>query len=240
MMTKNSDKKREQMIMLCMDDMVPQNHMLRLIDKAIDWTFIYELVEEKFCPDNGRPSMDPVMLIKIPFIQYLYGIKSMRQTIKEIEVNVAYRWFLGLDMLDPVPHFSTFGKNYTRRFKDTDLFEQIFAKILEDCMKFKLVDTDQIFVDSTHVKACANSKKMRKRVAHEQALWYEEKLQKGLKRRNAVPVIRKAAGSVKASINMFSPMQWKQLVINTSGSWDTAFIQGMNMTAGHSKHFMTR
>ena len=226
--------------MLCMDDMVPQNHMLRLIDKAIDWTFIYELVEEKFCPDNGRPSMDPVMLIKIPFIQYLYGIKSMRQTIKEIEVNVAYRWFLGLDMLDPVPHFSTFGKNYTRRFKDTDLFEQIFAKILEDCMKFKLVDTDQIFVDSTHVKACANSKKMRKRVAHEQALWYEEKLQKGLKRRNAVPVIRKAAGSVKASINMFSPMQWKQLVINTSGSWDTAFIQGMNMTAGHSKHFMTR
>mgnify|MGYP003435896666 CR=1 FL=1 len=167
MMTKNSDKKREQMIMLCMDDMVPKNHMLRLIDKAIDWTFIYELVEEKYCPDNGRPSMDPVMLIKIPFIQYLYGIKSMRQTIKEIEVNVAYRWFLGLDMLDPVPHFSTFGKNYTRRFKDTDLFEQIFAKILEDCMKFKLVDTDQIFVDSTHVKACANSKKMRKRVAHE-------------------------------------------------------------------------
>ena len=172
--------------MLCMDDMVPQNHMLRLIDKAIDWTFIYELVEEKYCPDNGRPSMDPVMLIKIPFIQYLYGIKSMRQTIKEIEVNVAYRWFLGLDMLDPVPHFSTFGKNYTRRFKDTDLFEQIFAKI------------------------------------------------------NAVPVIRKAAGSVKASINMFSPMQWKQLVINTAGSWDTAFIRGMNMTAGHSKHFMTR
>ena len=228
------------MIMLCMDDMVPQNHMLRLIDKAIDWTFIYELVEEKYCPDNGRPSMDPVMLIKIPFIQYLYGIKSMRQTIKEIEVNVAYRWFLGLDMLDPVPHFSTFGKNYTRRFKDTDLFEQIFAKILEDCMKFKLVDTDQIFVDSTHVKACANSKKMRKRVAHEQALWYEEKLQKGLKRRNAVPVIRKAAGSVKASINMFLPMQWNPLVINTSGSWDTAFIQGMNMTAGHSKHFMTR
>ena len=87
--------------------------------------------DEKYCPDNGRPSMDPVMLIKIPFIQYLYGIKSMRQTMKEIEVNVAYRWFLGLDMLDPVPHFSTFGKNYTRRFKDTDLFEHIFSKILE-------------------------------------------------------------------------------------------------------------
>ena len=152
MMTKNTDKKREQMMMFSMDDMVPQNHMLRLIDKAINWNFIYDLVEEKYCPDNGRPSMDPVMLIKIPFIQYLYGIKSMRQTMKEIEVNVAYRWFLGLDMLDPVPHFSTFGKNYTRRFKDTDLFEQIFSKILEDCMKYKLVNTEQIFVDATHVK----------------------------------------------------------------------------------------
>ena len=178
MMTRNADKKREQMLMFCMDDMVPQNHMLRLIDKAINWNFIYDLVEEKYCPDNGRPSMDPVMLIKIPFIQYLYGIKSMRQTMKEIEVNVAYRWFLGLDMMDPVPHFSTFGKNYTRRFKDTDLFEQIFSRILEECMKYKLVDTEHIFVDATHVKACANSKKMRKRVAHEQALWYEDELKK--------------------------------------------------------------
>ena len=178
MMTKNTDKKREQMMIFCMDDMVPQDHMLRLIDRAIDWSFIYELVEEKYCPDNGRPSMDPVMLIKIPFIQYLYGIKSMRQTIREIEVNVAYRWFLGLDMMDPVPHFSTFGKNYVRRFKDTDLFEQIFAKILEQCMKFHLVDTSHIFVDSTHVKACANSKKMRKQTAHEQTLWYEEELKK--------------------------------------------------------------
>ena len=79
MMTKNADTKREQIQMFCMDDMVPQNHMLRLIDKAINWNFIYELVEEKYSPDNERPSMDPVMLIKIPFIQYLYGIKSMRQ-----------------------------------------------------------------------------------------------------------------------------------------------------------------
>lgn len=122
MMTQNADKKREQVQFLCMDDMVPQDHLLRVIDKAINWNFIYNLVEDKYSQSNGRPSMDPVTLIKIPFIQYLYGIKSMRQTCKEIEVNVAYRWFLGLDMMDKVPHFSTFGKNYTRRFKDTDLF----------------------------------------------------------------------------------------------------------------------
>lgn len=161
-----------------MDDMVPQDHLLRIIDKAINWNFIYELVESRYSPDQGRPSMDPVMLIKIPFIQYLYGIRSMRQTIKEIEVNVAYRWFLGLDMMDKVPHFSTFGKNYTRRFKDTDLFEQIFCRILEECYKFKLIDPTEVFVDSTHVKARANSRKVQKKIAHQEALFYEELLKK--------------------------------------------------------------
>ncbi|MBQ8189602.1 MAG: IS1182 family transposase [Lachnospiraceae bacterium] len=178
MMTKDTEQKREQVQIVCMDDLVPQNHLLRIIDKAIDWRFIYGLVEDKYSPDFGRPSMDPVVLIKIPFIQYLYGIRSMRQTIKEIEVNVAYRWFLGLEMQEPVPHFSTFGKNYTRRFKDTDLFEQIFSHILMECYKFKLVDPTEVFVDATHVKARANNKKMQKRIAHEEALFYEEILKK--------------------------------------------------------------
>lgn len=177
-MTQNADKKRDQIQMFCMEDLIPEDHLLRLIDKAIDWNFIYNLVEDKYCHDNGRPSMDPVMLIKIPFIQYLYGIRSMRQTIKEIEVNVAYRWFLGLDMLDKVPHFSTFGKNYSRRFKDTDLFEQIFSHILEECYKFRLVDPTEVFVDATHVKARANGHKMRKRIAKQEALFYEDMLKK--------------------------------------------------------------
>ncbi len=178
MMTMDTEKKREQLQMICMDDLVPQSHLLRIIDKAIDWRFIYELVVDKYSPDFGRPSMDPVVLIKIPFIQYLYGIKSMRQTIKEIEVNVAYRWFLGFEMQEQVPHFSTFGKNYTRRFKDTDLFEQIFSHILMECYKFKLVDPREVFVDATHVKAHANNKKIQKRIAKEEALFYEKILRK--------------------------------------------------------------
>lgn len=122
--------------------------------------------------------MDPVMLIKLPFIQYLYGIRSMRQTVKEIEVNVAYRWFLGLEMMDKVPLFSTFGKNYTRRFKDSDLFEQIFSRILQKCYRFKLVDPSEVFADATHVKARANNKKMQKRIVHEEALFFEDLLKK--------------------------------------------------------------
>lgn len=172
MMSEENEKIRKQMQIVCIDDLVPQNHLLRVIDKAIDWSFIYDLVRDKYSSDTGRPSIDPVTLIKIPLIQYLYGIKSMRQTIKDIEVNMAYRWFLGLELYDPVPHFSTFGKNYTRRFKDTDIFEQIFQHILEECYKFKLVDPTEIFVDATHVKARANNRKMQKKIAHEEALFY--------------------------------------------------------------------
>ena len=178
MMTQENEKVRKQMQIVCIDDLVPQDHLLRIIDKAIDWKFIYELVEDKYSLDMGRPSLDPVTLIKIPLIQYLYGIKSMRQTIKEIEVNMAYRWFLGLELYDDVPHFTTFGKNYTRRFKDTDLFEQIFQHILEECYRFRLVDPSEIFVDATHVKARANNKKMQKRIAHEETLFYEQMLRK--------------------------------------------------------------
>ena len=178
MITEQNEKARKQIEFVCTDDLVPQDHLLRIIDKAIDWSFIYDLVRDKYSPDQGRPSIAPVTLIKIPLIQYLYGIKSMRQTIKEIEVNVAFRWFLGLELYDKVPHFSTFGKNYSRRFEGTDLFEQIFKHILEECYRFKLVDPTEVFVDATHVKARANNKKMQRRIAQQEALFYEEMLRK--------------------------------------------------------------
>ena len=92
-MISKTSKKNDQIQMVSIDQLVPKDHLLRKINSCIDFSFIYDLVEDKYCPDNGRPSIDPVTLIKIPLIQYMYGIKSMRQTIKEIEVNMAYRWF---------------------------------------------------------------------------------------------------------------------------------------------------
>ena len=176
MMTREADKKREQMMFFSMDDMVPKDHLLRLIEQSIDFSFIYGLVEDRYCADNGRPSIDPVMLIKIQLIQCLYGIRSMRQTIKDIEVNVAYRWFLGLSMLDEVPHFTTFGKNYTRRFKGTDLYERIFERVLYECMSCGFVDMSTVFIDSTHIKAAANNKKFIKAEAEKTARFYESAL----------------------------------------------------------------
>lgn len=178
MLQKNHDKKREQIQFVSTDMLVPENHLLRDIDKYIDFSFIYELVEETYSPDFGRPSLDPVMLLKIPLLQALYGITSMRQTIREIEVNSAYRWFLGLDLTEPAPHFSTFGKNYKRRFEGTDLFEQIFTAILLQCAQRNLIDPRVLFIDATHIKASANKKKTVKVLAQQTAMFYEEELRK--------------------------------------------------------------
>ena len=176
MITKNAENK-SQLQIVSIDQLVPEDHLLRKIDRYVDFSFIYDLVEDKYSPDFGRPSIDPVTLIKIPLIQCMFGIKSMRQTIKEIEVNVAYRWFLGLDFFDNVPHFSTFGKNYQRRFEGTDLFEQIFTQILYQCMKQGLVDPSILYVDATHVKAAANGKKAKKiSIAKRQAKYMDEQL----------------------------------------------------------------
>lgn len=182
MMTREADKKREQMMFFSMDELVPKDHLLRLIEQSIDFSFIYELVKDRYCADNGRPSIDPVMLIKIQLIQCLYGIRSMRQTIKDIEVNVAYRWFLGLSLLDEVPHFTTLGKNYTRRFKGTDLYERIFERVLYECMSCGFVDMSTVFIDSTHIKAAANNKKFIKAEAEKTARFYEEALKEEIDR----------------------------------------------------------
>ena len=104
MITKNSNKRIDKVQIVCIDDLVPANHLVRKIDKAIDFTFIYDLVKDMYSNELGRPSIDPVVLFKIIFIQYLFGIRSMRQTIEEIKVNMAYRWFLGFDFNDEVPH----------------------------------------------------------------------------------------------------------------------------------------
>lgn len=158
MLNKSTDK-RDQYEMISISELVSSNHLLRRVDNILDLNFIYELVEEKYRLDNERPSIDLVILVKILFIQRLIGIKSMRQKIKEIETNVACRWYLGYSFLDKVPHFGTFSKNYTRRFHDTDLFEQIFERILKIAIKNNLIDHSSLFINSTHIKANANKNK---------------------------------------------------------------------------------
>lgn len=99
--------------MIALDQLVPANNLVRKIESVLDFSFIYELVEDMYS-EVGHPSIDPVILIKLAFIQYTFGIRSMRKTIEEVDTNMAYRLFLGYGFHDKVPHFSTFGKNYER------------------------------------------------------------------------------------------------------------------------------
>ncbi|MBC5648010.1 IS1182 family transposase [Christensenella sp. NSJ-35] len=156
--------------------LIPEDHLLRQIEKTVDFSFIYPLAEGIYSPDKGRPGVDPVVLVKIVLIQYLYGICSMRQTIEEIRYNVAYRWFLGYDLYKRPPHFSTFGKNYKRRFEGTDLFEQIFTHMVELCIHKGAVRAETLFVDATHLKASANKHKKVKREIQKQVKSYHEEL----------------------------------------------------------------
>ena len=98
MMTRRDIDNRLQIEFNSVDALVPENHLIRKIDAALDFNFIYDEVAELYSA-FGAPSIDPVVLIKIVMIQYLFGIPSMRQTIREIEVNIAYRWFIGYSFM---------------------------------------------------------------------------------------------------------------------------------------------
>ena len=179
MYRKKNRKLQSQIQFISLEDLVPEDHILRAIDRAIDFSFIYDEVEGLYSPyEAGRPGIDPVSLFKIVFIQYLFGIRSMRQTIKEINVNVAYRWFIGYGLTEPIPHFSTFGKNYVRRFNDTDIFERIFNHILQEAVDSGFVDASAIFIDGTHIKASANRNKTEKIEVTKSARQYQDELDK--------------------------------------------------------------
>ena len=108
MYKKKNRAKQHQMQFITLDDLVPADHILRLIDDAIDFSFIYDEVKGLYASGrDGRPGIDPVSLFKIIFIQYLFGIRSMRQTIKKIAVNTAYRWFIGYELLEPIPQYKS-------------------------------------------------------------------------------------------------------------------------------------
>lgn len=101
---------------MCIYELVTSDHLLRKIDKTIDFTSIQELVKDLNCPDNGRPALEPALMFKLLFLGYLYGVRSEPQLIGEVQVNVAYRWFLGLNLTDKIPDASTLRQNRRRRF----------------------------------------------------------------------------------------------------------------------------
>ena len=176
-MLKTRKEEREQYEMICIEDLVPQEHILRKIDSAIDFTHIYELVGDMYCPDNGRPSIDPVVLFKIVLIQHLFGIPSLRKTAEEVRMNVGYRWFLGYLLNEQTPYFSTLSYNFKNRYTP-EVVESIFFWILNEINNAGYLSPEAVFVDGTHIKANANTKKTVKKAVPKAAKVYEEQLMK--------------------------------------------------------------
>ena len=140
------------------ESLVPKDHLLREIDAAVDFNRLYEMVEPLYSEDNGRPSVDPVVLFKMVLIQHLYGLPSLRRTAEEVGLNVAYRWFLGYTLQEETPHFSTISYNFRHRFTE-DTVNQIFSWILEEVAQAGYLSPKAVFIDGTHIKANANTKK---------------------------------------------------------------------------------
>lgn len=144
-----------------LEEYIPQNHLLRAIRKTIDFSFIYDQVKDLYS-EVGRPSVDPVLLIKMLLIGYLFGIPSERKLEEEVRMNLAYRWFLGMDLGDSVPDHSTFSQNRRRRFKNSNVFQEIFDHLVSQCVSKGLVTGEVIVTDSTHIKASASRERVEK------------------------------------------------------------------------------
>jgi len=175
-MLKKDTNPQSEMEFVSIEELVPADHLLRKIAAAIDFNFIYEKVEGLYCLNNGRPSVDPVVLFKMLMIGYLFGIRSERQIVREVEVNLAYRWFLGFGLRDKIPDHSVFSQNRRRRFKGSGVFQEIFDEIVSLAIERKVVDGRTLYTDSTHLKADANKNRFEKQFIEQSTRSYLEEL----------------------------------------------------------------
>ena len=148
-------EKQQGMELIILEQLVPQEHLLRKIDRSIDFSFIRRLCAPLYSANLGRPAIEPEVLFRMLFVGYLYGIRSERRLEEEINYNMAYKWFCGLSLTEKAPDATTLSVNRKRRFRDNDIPEQIFNEILRQAMEKGLVGGTILYTDSTHVKAKA-------------------------------------------------------------------------------------
>ena len=154
-MLKRSEPRQMKMAFVTLDELMPETHFLRELDRLVSFDFIYDKVSDLYS-STGRPSVDPVVLIKMLLIGYLYGIDSERRLEQEITVNIAYRWFLGIDLDERVPDHSTISQLRRRKFDGTSVFRDVFDEIVRKCIETGLVSGKLLMTDSTHIRANAN------------------------------------------------------------------------------------
>ena len=140
------------MILIDMTEMIPASHLLKKIEQLVSFEFIYENLAPYY-PANGRPSIDPVCMFKMLLVGYLYGIKSERRLVQEIQLNVAYRWFCGFELDEKIPDHSTFSKTRQRKWTESNLFRNVFVEIVRLCIETNLVDGKEMVSDGSFIPA---------------------------------------------------------------------------------------
>ena len=137
------------------EELVPKNHFLRKVDAVLDLSFVREAVAECYSTSRGRPSVDPEMALKMMLLGYLYEIGD-RELCDEIGMHVGMRWFLGLNLHDPVPDHSTLSKLKNERWAESGLFQQLFDKVVLQCSEAGLVSGRHLSGDGTQMRANAS------------------------------------------------------------------------------------
>jgi transposase len=150
-----------------LDAAVPPNHLVRRLAQAVDFSFVHGLVQ-RYYSQVGKPSVDPVVLFKLLVLGYLYNIPSERRLCEEASLNLAWRWFLGYELDEPIPDHSVLTK--ARRRFGTKVFEDFFGHIVKLCEERGLIQGDVLFIDSTLSEANASQDTLRSRALTGQLL----------------------------------------------------------------------
>lgn len=158
MMGSNDKPQNELFYAFNLEDVVPQDHLLRDIDRFLDLSDLREYLAPYYSR-TGRPSVDPVLMIRMLLIGYCLGIRSERQLCEEVNLNLAYRWFCKLSITDKVPDHSTFSKNRHGRFRESEAFRFVFEQVLKRCLNEGLIGGEGFAVDVSVVKADASRQK---------------------------------------------------------------------------------
>ena len=141
-----------------LDEVVPADHPIRQIAGVLDLSWVHSELAP-FYPNVGRPSIDPELMIRMLIIGYVFAIRSERALCRDVQVNLAYRWFCGLSIEDKVPDHSAFSRARHERFRDSDMFRQVFERVVEACIAAGLVGGEGFAVDASLIAADANKQR---------------------------------------------------------------------------------
>lgn len=135
---------------------IPEDHVLKRISSAVDFSFVNELLSESYCKNNGRPAKEPEMMMKLLFLQYLYQLSDVK-VMEEANCNLAFLWFLGVNPEEKLPDASLLAKFRRYRLKEFSL-DDILTEIVRQCVESGLIQGSGITIDSTHIEAAVSRK----------------------------------------------------------------------------------